>query len=130
MSIDQHHPLVVTDSPEEVSSLITSTTHTQSAKIIPLRIDRWSHVEALTPSVRADHGRHFLKVTLPSIPVAVFTLAFLLSYCLEATNATHAGRPIDPAPALLGSLAITAVISALCISIYSGFRHVAGLDEE
>lgn len=100
------------------------------AKIIPLRANLNLAQMPDLPTVRLDHGRHFLKVTLPAVPVAVFTLAFLLSYFIGATDATRAGQRIDPVPALIGSLALTAVISALCISIYSGFRHVAGLQDD
>ncbi len=100
-----------------------------AAKIIPLRTEEWLRREGFPPILApAEQGRHFLKITLPAIPIAVFTLTFLLAYFIEANDAIgHGGSTIDPLPALLGSLALTAVVAALCASIYSAYCHVTGI---
>ncbi len=97
------------------------------AKIIPLFRDRWLLNDSPQPGAQIEHARHFLKVTLPAIPVAVFTMAFLICYFVSASDATKSGHTIDPTPAIIGSVTITTIVSALCMSIYQGFRHVAGL---
>lgn len=117
---------------DQLTTVLTKPTDTQheavAAKIIPLRVERWEAVERVVVRTHYDQGRHFLKVALPAVPVAVFTLVFLLCYCIAATDATRVNRPIDPAPPFFGSLIITIIISALCASIYSGYRHVTGLN--
>lgn len=97
-------------------------------KIIPLRRDGWLVAETFrAPVADRERGRHFLKVTLPAIPVAIFTLTFLLGYFLGAGN-MNAPRVIDPVPALGMALVLTGVVSLLCVAIYSGYRHVTGLN--
>lgn len=97
---------------------------TTSAKIIPLRRDAW-YVSAIANAISdAERGRHFLKVTLPAIPVAVFTLTFLFGYLLSVATAPE----VSPVAALIGAFAITLLISLLCIAIYGGYRHVARLN--
>ncbi len=97
------------------------------AKIIPLRRDPWYMAAVAAYISDAERGRHFLKVTLPALPVAVFTLTFLFGYLLALFTNDGARSGVDPLPALIGALAITALTSLLCIAIYSGYRHVAGL---
>lgn len=94
-------------------------THTP-AKIIPLRSGDWLATSAMLTD--AERGRHYLKVTLPAIPVVVFTLTFLFGYLMG-----HASFGEDPTPALIGALLITMLVCMLCAAIYGGFRHVAGL---
>ncbi len=100
-----------------------------SAKIIPLRRDAWFIEAARRYIPDAERGRHFLKVTLPAIPVAVFTLAFLFGYVMTILGAAGNPHAIDPTPALIGALVITLLISLLCAVIYRGYRHVAGIDD-
>lgn len=100
-----------------------------SAKIIPLRPESWLLAERDSFAPPAERGRHFLKVTLPAIPVAVFTLTFLSCYALEASDATQAGRAIDPLPVLLSTIGLTIVVGGLCALIYRGYRHIAGLPD-
>jgi hypothetical protein len=99
------------------------------AKIIPIRRDAWL-VSGIwqAPATDRERGRHFLKVTLPAIPVAVFTLTFLLGYFLGAGDLAHP-RFADPLPVLLTAIILTAVVSGLCVAIYSGYKHVTGLTE-
>ncbi|MBA3825321.1 MAG: hypothetical protein H0X24_15660 [Ktedonobacterales bacterium] len=99
------------------------------AKIIPLRRDAWFIEAAQRYIPDAERGRHFLKVTLPAIPVAVFTLAFLFGYVMTILGAAGNPHNIDPTPALIGALIITLVITLLCGVIYRGYRHVAGIDD-
>ena len=98
------------------------------AKIIPLHRDAW-FIEAVNRYIPdVERGRHFLKVTLPAIPVAVFTLAFLFGYVMTILGASGHSRAIDPTPALVGSLIITFVVTLLCAAIYRGYCHIAGID--
>jgi hypothetical protein len=101
-----------------------------AAKIIPLRRDSWYMAAVAAYISDAERGRHFLKVTLPALPVAVFTLTFLFGYLLGLINSDGARTGSDPLPALIGALAITAITSLLCVAVYSGYRHVAGLRGE
>ena len=98
-----------------------------SAKIIPLRPDTWLVESATEVAAEIERGRRYLKLTLPSIPVAVFTLTFLLCYLIEANDSLGSERPLDPAPALLSAGLMTMLVGGLCAGIYSGFRHVTGL---
>jgi hypothetical protein len=100
------------------------------AKIIPLRRDAWYLAAVAAHISDAERGRHFLKVTLPAIPVAVFTLTFLFGYLLSLTAGTGTVHGANPLPALVGALALTVIISFLCIAIYGGYRHVAGLTKQ
>jgi hydrogenase/urease accessory protein HupE len=94
-----------------------------TAKIIPLRRDAW-YLSAIANAISdAERGRHYLKVTLPAIPVAVFTLTFLFGYMVSVASMPSP----SPLAALIGAFAITTLISLLCIGIYSGYRHVARL---
>jgi len=98
------------------------------AKIIPIHRDTWVMQRSLASA--SERGRHYLKVTLPAIPVLVFTMTFLMIYFIEVGDAAQMHEPINPAPALLGALMITFAVAALCAAIYTGFRHVAGLADE
>lgn len=99
-----------------------------TAKIIPLRRDGWLVVEqAVRASSPAERGRHFLKVTLPAIPVVVFLLTFLLCYAMEASDASRVGRAINPLPTLLGALALAGILLGVCALIYHGYRQVTDL---
>jgi hypothetical protein len=99
------------------------------AKIIPLRRDAWFIEAAERYIPDAERGRHFLKVTLPAIPVAVFTLSFLFGYVMSIVGAEGKAPAIDPTPALIGAFIITLVVTLLCGAIYRGYRHVAGIDD-
>ncbi len=107
----------------------TSTTTVTSAKIIPLRRDTWYMAAVAAYISDAERGRHFLKVTLPAIPVAVFTLTFLFGYILSLAAGPATTSGANPLPALIGALALTLLVSFLCVAIYGGFRHVAGLTD-
>ncbi|MBF6592553.1 MAG: hypothetical protein IVW57_18740 [Ktedonobacterales bacterium] len=101
------------------------------AKIIPIRRDAWLLAESRPlPVADRERGRHFLKVTLPAIPVAVFTLTFLLAYFLRAGDGSAQNGFIDPLPALLMALMLTGVMCVLCAAIYSGYKHVTGISDE
>jgi hypothetical protein len=95
-----------------------------TAKILPLRRDAWYLASIANAISDAERGRHFLKVTLPAIPVAVFTLTFLFGYLVSVVTSPI----VSPLAALIGATAITILISLLCIGIYSGYRHVARLN--
>jgi hypothetical protein len=118
LSLEEH--LLVQRHPDDHAALQTP------AKIIPLRRGEWLIVPPTLSE--AERGRHFLKVTLPAIPVAVFTLTFLFGYLLSVSGHTSFG--VDPTPALIGAFLITMLVSLLCAFIYTGFRHVAGLYHE
>ena len=115
--------------PLDTNSPLTSPVTT--AKIIPLYRDAWLqsgvYRRLLNPSER---GRHFLKVTLPAIPITVFTLTFLLVYFVDGIDALRMRHSIDPMPALVSALGMAIIVGTLCTAIYSGFRHVAGLMDE
>ncbi len=99
------------------------------SKIIPLRPERWHLVmEGMASDSTSERARHFLKITLPAVPIASFMLTFLLSYALVASAATSAGHAINPLPALLSALAVASVTGALCRGIYAGFCQISGLD--
>ncbi len=100
-----------------------------TAKIIPLRRDAWFIEAAQRYIPDAERGRHVLKVTLPAIPVAVFTLAFLFGYIMTILGAAGNVHAIDPTPALIGAFIMTLIITLLCGVIYRGYRHVAGIDD-
>ncbi len=107
------------------------TSPVTTAKIIPLYRDAWLqsgiYRQLLNPSER---GRHFLKVTLPAIPITVFTLTFLLVYFVDGIDAMQMRHSINPMPALIGASGMAIIVGTLCTAIYSGFRHVAGLIDE
>ena len=94
-----------------------------TAKIIPLHPGEWLRTSAALSD--AERGRHFLKVTLPAIPIVVFTLTFLFGYAMNFVGKTTYNS--DPTPALIGAFLITMLVCLLCAGIYSGFRQVAGL---
>lgn len=98
-------------------------------KVLPFRVGHWTeaHAETATESQPAERGRHYLKIALPAVPVAVFTLSFIICYVvgISASN----GQTIDPLPALLGSLVMTSIIGVLCIAIYIGYLGVTGFGD-
>ena len=99
-----------------------------ATKVIPLYREAWLadiYKHSLAPA--NERGRHFLKVTLPAIPVTVFTLTFLLIYFIGAIDATSNHRPMDPIPALIGASGMAIIVGGLCMAIYVGFLHVVGL---
>jgi hypothetical protein len=108
--------------------LTDATDQTPSAKIIPLRPDY--HPPIAPPGdLASERGRRFLKITLPAIPVAVLTVTFLLVYAISARDAMLARRAINPLPAVICTLALTALTAGLCGIIYAGFRQVTGLSD-
>jgi hypothetical protein len=112
-------------------------------RIIPIRPDASSPGSSPRPPspsparpsravsvVRPDDAvRHYLKFTLPSIPVATFVLAFVLCYLLLGLDATSrsdvtAGRPVDPTLPFLAALLLALTTGLLSVWIYRGYRRL------
>lgn len=95
-----------------------------TANVSPIRSGVWRREALDATASGAERGRHYLKVTLPAIPIVTFTITFLLIDMLLMDPATN------PAPALLVAGIVAIVTGVLCVAIYSGFLHTAGLHQE
>jgi hypothetical protein len=95
-----------------------------TANVSPIHSGIWRRDALDATASAAERGRHYLKVTLPSIPVVAFTITFLLVDVLVRDPA------MNPAPALLIAGIVTIFTSALCVMIYAGFLHTTGLNQE
>ncbi len=84
--------------------------------------------EPLTSWPKAAHSaqqiRRFLKVALPSIPVAAFSVSFLYAYIVQASADLAENRPINEARPFLGALLVAGIVSMLCIFIYHGVLKI------
>jgi hypothetical protein len=102
-----------------------------SAKIIPLYYqDSGIYETDKDTSNAGERGRHYLKIVLPAIPIAVLTLTFLIDYLIEVGDAILSKRTINPETPILATIVITAVVSFLCIVIYIGYQRITGTDHK
>jgi hypothetical protein len=82
----------------------------------------WSAPESI--STREYQARRFLKVLLPSIPLAAFSIDFLYAYITQASADLADNRPIDATHPFYGALLLALTISLMCIFIYHGVMKI------
>ena len=75
-------------------------------------------------STRGNQARRFLKVLLPSIPLAAFSIDFLYAYITQASADLADNRPIDATHPFYGALLLALVLSLMCIFIYHGVLKI------
>ena len=76
---------------------------------------------------RRDSGRHFLKFTLPAIPITTFVISFLFWYLAEGlrtpTFAKGAISSVDATIPLVGATVLGLFTAMLCFIIYLGYLN-------
>lgn len=75
-------------------------------------------------STREYQARRFLKVLLPSIPLAAFSIDFLYAYITQASADLADNRPIDATRPFYGALLLALVLGLMCIFIYHGVLKI------
>ena len=73
---------------------------------------------------REYQARRFLKVLLPSIPLAAFSIDFLYAYITQASADLAENRPIDATHPFYGALLLALVLGLMCIFIYHGVLKI------
>ncbi len=79
---------------------------------------------SIPDGARGHQARRFLKVLLPSIPVAAFSIDFLYAYITQASADLANNRPIDATHPFYGALLLALVLSLMCIFIYHGVLKI------
>lgn len=111
------------------STPLTSTSEQRGLPILPL-----FHAAQSTSAPREDAVRHYLKFTLPAIPITAFIATFvfcsfivgLVTSAVQSKTigvASVAASPLFTAMPLLGAALVGLLTGALSLGIYLGYRR-------